>query len=80
MSARKIKMITNVISLGIMSNIVTGVVVACCIIFTVITELTNNTGKETLTLLSRHVNVFVIPLLSVVAYIFLIWGAKIVVG
>jgi|WetSurMetagenome_2_1015567.scaffolds.fasta_scaffold452065_2 hypothetical protein len=73
-------MIANVISLGIMSNIVAGVVVACCVILTVVTELTNDTGRPTITSFSRHINVFVIPLLSVVVYVFFIWGAKIVTG
>jgi hypothetical protein len=73
-------MVANFISPGTMLNIVAGVIVACCVIFTVITELVDDTSKQTLVTFSRSINVFVIPLLSVVVYIFFIWGARIITG
>jgi hypothetical protein len=73
-------MVANYISPGMMLSFVAGVIITCCIVFAVITELADETGRPTLTNFVLHINVFVIPLISVVAYVFLIWSAKIVAG
>jgi uncharacterized PurR-regulated membrane protein YhhQ (DUF165 family) len=71
-------LITTIVSSAIASAIVIGVAVAGCIVFTVIAELTDEKQRPALALFSRHVTVFMIPLLSLFAYIVILWAAKII--
>jgi hypothetical protein len=56
---------------------VIGSTIAGCVVLVVIMFLSDDKRKPSLILFSRHVAVFVAPLLIVFAYLVLIWGSKI---
>jgi bacteriorhodopsin len=73
-------LVTTVISSTIASDILINIVVVGCVVFAVLMVLSDERRRPALALLSRHVTVFMIPLLSLFAYIAIIWGAKILAG
>jgi hypothetical protein len=72
--------ITTAIPSVTISNIVTGVVVVGCLLFLIITELTDDNRRQSIVTFGQRVGVFTVPLFSVIAYIVIIWGAKILTG
>jgi hypothetical protein len=73
-------LITTAIPSLTISSIVTGVVVAGCLLLLIITELTDDHRRQNVVLFSQRVGVYTVPLFSVIAYIVIIWGAKILTG
>ena len=70
-------MVTTIISSTIASDILINIAVVGCVAFAVLMVLSDEKRRPSLTLLSRHVTVFIIPLLFLFSYITVIWGAKI---
>jgi len=70
-------MITAVISPAI-SPVVTGAVtVVGCVVFVVITELTDENRWPALAHINRYFTVYLIPLLFLFAYLAIVWAARI---
>jgi len=66
-----------VISTLTASALAVGITIAGCVVLAVVMFLSDDGRKPVLALFSRHVMVFIAPLLIVFAYLVIIWGAKI---
>jgi hypothetical protein len=71
---------TIVMSSAVASGLIVGVAVAGCVVLAVIMVASDDTKRQQMALFSRHINVLMVPLLMVFAYIVIIWGAKILTG
>jgi hypothetical protein len=62
------------------SSLAVGVTIAGCVILAVVMFLSDDKRKPVLSILSRHIMVFMVPFLIIFAYLVIIWGAKILSG
>ncbi len=73
-------MVITVVSSVIASDIIINITVAGCMVFAVTAVLSDEKRRPTFALLSRHITVFMIPLVILFAYTTIVWLARIMVG
>ena len=71
---------TTIISSVVSTNLITGIVVAGCVIFSVMMVLSDERRWPTMALLNRSLTAFTVPLLFLFAYITILWGANVLAG
>jgi hypothetical protein len=67
-------------SFRIASDAVIASAIAGCVILAVMVILCDDKRRLSFNLFSRNIVVFMVPLLIVLAYLVLVWGAKILTG
>jgi hypothetical protein len=71
------RLVATAISSLISSSYVVGAAVGGCLLLGVIMVLTDDKRRPVLARLSTYSSVFIVPLLILIVYIVLIWGARI---